>query len=105
MEYGLIGARLGHSFSKPIHEALNPGASYELHPLPEEEQARAFLSDRQFSGINVTIPYKRLVMEYCDEIAPAAKAIGAVNTVTNRNGRLCGYNTDYDGFLEMASSA
>ena len=82
MEYGLIGARLGHSFSKPIHEALNPGASYELHPLPEEEQARAFLSDRQFSGINVTIPYKRLVMEYCDEIAPAAKAIGAVNTVT-----------------------
>ncbi len=105
MEYGLIGARLGHSFSKPIHEALNPNASYELCPLPEEQQARDFLAARAFSGINVTIPYKRLVMEYCDEIAPSAKAIGAVNTVTNRNGRLCGYNTDYDGFLEMARSA
>lgn len=98
MEYGLIGAVLGHSFSRQIHAMLG-SYSYELHALPTEDEARAFLAQKAFRAINVTIPYKQLVMEYCDEIDPRARAIGAVNTVVNRGGRLCGYNTDFDGFL------
>lgn len=94
MEYGLIGAKLGHSYSKIIHEMLC-GYHYDLCPLPTEEEARAFLAKRQFKAINVTIPYKKLVMEYCSYIDPRAKAIGAVNTVVNKNGLLYGYNTDY----------
>ena len=97
MEYGLIGSKLGHSYSKLIHEMLC-GYRYDLCPLPTEEEARAFLTKRQFKAINVTIPYKRLVMEYCTYIDPRAKAIGAVNTVVNKNGLLYGYNTDYLGF-------
>ena len=97
MQYGLIGAKLGHSYSKIIHERLC-GYDYQLHPLPTEAEARRFLEERPFKAINVTIPYKRLVMEYCDEIDPRAAAIGAVNTVVNRDGRLYGYNTDYMGF-------
>ena len=97
MEYGLIGSRLGHSYSKIIHEMLC-GYHYDLCPLPTEEEARAFLTKRAFKAINVTIPYKKLVMEYCSYIDPRAKAIGAVNTVVNKSGLLYGYNTDYLGF-------
>ena len=103
MEYGLIGARLGHSYSKIIHEMVC-GYSYELHPLPTEAETRAFLAARDFRAINVTLPYKQLVMEYCDEIEPRAAAIGAVNTVVNRGGRLYGYNTDYAGFAWLADA-
>ena len=103
MEYGLIGSRLGHSYSKIIHERLC-GYAYQLHPLPTEAEARRFLEERPFRAINVTIPYKRLVMEYCDEIDPRAAAIGAVNTVVNRGGRLYGSNTDYDGFAHLCKS-
>lgn len=100
MEYGLIGAKLGHSYSKIIHERVC-GYTYELHPLPTEEEARAFMEARDFKAINVTIPYKQLVIPYCDEVEPRAAAIGAVNTVVNRNGKLCGYNTDYAGFAYL----
>ena len=100
MEYGLIASRLGHSYSKPIHEALCD-YTYQLCPLPTEAEARAFLEQRAFKAINVTIPYKQLVMEYCDEIDDKARAIHAVNTVVNRGGKLCGYNTDYPGFCYM----
>ena len=103
MEYGLIGGKLGHSYSKIIHEMLC-GYRYDLCPLPTEAEARAFLSKRAFKAINVTIPYKRLVMEYCSYIDPRAKAIGAVNTVVNKNGLLYGYNTDYLGFAHLCSS-
>lgn len=96
MEYGLIGAKLGHSYSKIIHEAVC-GYSYELHPLPTEEEAHAFMQAKAFKAINVTIPYKKLVIPYCDEVEPRAAAIGAVNTVVNRDGKLYGYNTDYTG--------
>lgn len=102
MEYGLIGGALGHSFSKPIHEAVG-GYSYELHPLPTEEEARAFLEARDFRAVNVTIPYKQLVMPYCDVVDPLAQRIGAVNTLVNRGGRLYGYNTDYAGFSYLAA--
>ena len=103
MEYGLIGAKLGHSYSKIIHEMLC-GYHYDLCPLPTEEEARAFLAKRQFKAINVTIPYKKLVMEYCSYIDPRAKAIGAVNTVVNKNGLLYGYNTDYMGFSHLCDA-
>ena len=103
MEYGLIGSKLGHSYSKIIHEMLC-GYRYDLCPLPTEEEARAFLTRRAFRAINVTIPYKRLVMEYCSYIDPRAKAIGAVNTVVNRNGLLYGYNTDSLGFAYLADA-
>ena len=103
MEYGLIGGRLGHSYSKVIHEMLC-GYRYDLCPLPTEEEARAFLTRRAFKAINVTIPYKRLVMGFCSYIDPRAKAIGAVNTVVNRNGLLYGYNTDYLGFAYLADA-
>ena len=103
MEYGLIGSKLGHSYSKIIHEMLC-GYRYDLCPLPTEEEARAFLTRRAFKAINVTIPYKRLVMGFCSYIDPRAKAIGAVNTVVNRNGLLYGYNTDYLGFAYLADA-
>ena len=101
MEYGLIGAKLGHSYSKIIHEQLY-GGPYELHALPTEAEARAFFAAKDFKAVNVTIPYKRLVMEYCDEIEPMAAEIGAVNTVVNRGGRLYGCNTDAAGFAYLA---
>ena len=101
MEYGLIGGKLGHSYSKEIHEKIG-GYVYELLELPTESEARAFLQAKAFKAINVTIPYKRLAFEMCDELGPAAEAIGAVNTVVNRGGRLYGYNTDYAGFSWLA---
>ena len=103
MEYGLIGSKLGHSYSKIIHEMLC-GYHYDLCPLPTEEEARAFLTRRSFKAINVTIPYKKLVMEFCSYIDPRAKAIGAVNTVVNKNGLLYGYNTDYMGFAHLCDA-
>ena len=99
--YGLIGAKLGHSYSKIIHEQL-AGYQYELIPLPTEAEARAFMEKRAFTAINVTIPYKQLVIPYCDVIDPKAKEIGAVNTIVNRDGKLYGYNTDYTGFAYLA---
>ena len=99
--YCLIGAKLGHSYSKIIHEQL-AGYRYELIPLPTEAEARAFMEKRAFAAINVTIPYKKLVIPYCDVLDPKAKAIGAVNTIVNRDGKLYGYNTDYLGFSYLA---
>jgi shikimate dehydrogenase len=99
MEYGLIGEKLGHSFSKIIHEQL-ADYTYELCPLPKE-QVGSFLTRKEFRAINVTIPYKEMVIPYCDEVAPQALAIGAVNTIVNREGRLYGYNTDFGGFLYL----
>ena len=103
MEYGLLGEKLGHSFSPQIHRDL-AGYDYQLLPTPPEAVEDLF-ARRAFQGLNVTIPYKRMVMPLCDEIDPRAAAIGAVNTVVNRNGRLTGYNTDIDGFLYMARRA
>ena len=103
MEFGLIGEHLGHSFSKTIHGMLTD-APYELHELRPDELA-AFLAERDFRGINVTIPYKRAVMPHLDGLAPSAFACDAVNCIVNRDGRLTGYNTDYDGFIALASHA
>ena len=103
MEYGLIGEKLGHSFSREIHQRLG-GYDYLLQELTPA-QLPAFLEKRDFRGVNVTIPYKQTVIPLLDEVDPKAAAIGAVNTIVNRRGRLCGYNTDYDGMAALARHA
>ena len=96
MEYGLIGETLSHSFSKELHEQyLN--TKYELVPLKKEELKDFFLK-KDFKGINVTIPYKKEVIQYLDYIDPLVKEINACNCIINENGILKGYNTDYFGF-------
>ena len=99
MRYGLIGEKLGHSFSKIIHEQL-ADYTYDLIPLTREE-LDAFLKEKQFSALNVTIPYKETVLPYLDEIDAHAQKIGAMNTIVNKNGILKGYNTDFYGFRYM----
>ena len=101
--YGLIGGKLGHSYSKIIHEKI-ADYTYELLPLPTEAEARTFMEKRAFAAINVTIPYKQFVIPYCDVVDPKAQAIGAVNTIVNRDGKLYGYNTDYAGFAYLAEA-
>lgn len=102
--YGLIGEKLGHSYSKRIHRAL-ADYDYELISIPKEE-IEAFLSARDFTGLNVTIPYKRTVLPHCDLLTDAAREIGSVNTLMMQpDGRLLGDNTDYAGFLYLARSA
>lgn len=99
MKYGLIGEHLSHSFSVIIHEKLG-SYPYELLELSPDKLGR-FIEEKSFSGINVTIPYKKTVMRYLDEITKEAEKIGAVNTVINKDGRLIGYNTDFFGLSEM----
>ena len=103
MEYGLIGEKLGHSFSREIHQRLG-GYDYRLQELTPA-QLPAFLEKRDFRGVNVTIPYKQTVIPLLDEVDPKAAAIGAVNTIVNRRGRLYGYNTDCDGMAALARHA
>ena len=95
MKYGLIGEKLGHSFSKPIHEKI-AGYTYEIKEIAKED-LDAFMKAKDFCGINVTIPYKADVIPYLDYIDPVAEKIGAVNTIVNHDGKLCGYNTDFGG--------
>ena len=103
MEYGLLGEKLGHSFSPQIHKAL-ADYDYRLLPMPRGEVEELFRC-REFKGLNVTIPYKQTVIPLCDEVDPRAAAIGAVNTVVNRGGKLTGYNTDIDGLIYLAKRA
>ena len=103
MEYGLLGEALGHSFSPWIHQAL-ADYDYRLYPTPRTDVEELFRR-REFKGLNVTIPYKQTVIPLCDEVDPQAAAIGAVNTVVNRDGRLTGYNTDIDGLICLARRA
>jgi shikimate dehydrogenase len=102
--FGLLGRTLGHSWSVPIHHALGCNA-YRLYEREPDEIA-AFLTDGDIGGLNVTIPYKRTVMPFCDVIDETARAIGAVNTlVRRRDGRLYAWNTDAAGFCYMARRA
>ena len=95
MKYGLIGEKLGHSFSKVIHEAI---ADYEYEIKEVARGAfHSFMSQKDFLCINVTIPYKSEVIPYLDYIDDTAKEIGAVNTIVNKDGKLYGYNTDFGG--------
>jgi len=99
MIYGCIGEHLPHSFSKEIHGQISSYA-YELKELSPEELP-AFMRAGDFRGINVTIPYKQAVIPFLDGIDDTARAIGAVNTVVRREGRLLGYNTDLYGLTRL----
>lgn len=99
MRYGLIGEKLGHSFSKDIHERI-ADYTFDLIPLSKEE-FKEFMEKKDFTALNVTIPYKKDVIPYLDEMDEHAKTIGAVNTIVNQDGKLKGYNTDFTGFLYM----
>lgn len=103
MRYGLIGEKLGHSFSREIHEKLGR-YEYEIVELAADKLP-GFLEQKNFDGINVTIPYKQAVIPYLDEISDSAKEIGAVNTIVNRNGKLTGYNTDASGLKMLMNRA
>lgn len=99
MKYGLLGRKLGHSYSPEIHSYLGD-YSYKLFEK-EPEELEEFLKYGDFSAINVTTPYKKTVIPYLDDLSDRAKKLGAVNTIVRRNGMLIGHNTDYFGFETM----
>lgn len=104
MRCGLLGRKLAHSYSPQIHGCLG-SYSYGLFEK-EPEQLEAFLRSGEFTGLNVTIPYKKDVIAYLDELSPKAKLLGAVNTIVRRaDGTLIGHNTDYFGFETMLRSS
>ncbi len=100
MQCGLLGRKLGHSYSPQIHSHLGD-YSYSLYEKEPEELAQ-FLRSGDFSGLNVTIPYKKEVIPLLDELTSIARKLGAVNTVVRReDGSLLGHNTDYFGFRSL----
>ncbi len=105
-KYALIGEKLSHSYSPLLHSEifkdLNIDATYELLEVKEDELSKVIdnLKKGIYSGYNVTIPYKKVIMKYLDVITDEAKAIGAVNTISYKDGKVIGYNTDYYGFKE-----
>ena len=104
MEYGLIGAKLGHSYSVPIHAQLGD-YDYRLYERTEAEFID-LLRRRDFKGLNVTIPYKKLALRLCDALSETARAVGSVNTLVVRpDGSLYGHNTDIGGFIALLAHA
>lgn len=102
---GLLGRKLGHSYSPAIHATLGD-YDYDLHEVPNEEDLEKFLKETPFEGLNVTIPYKVAVMAHCATLSPRAKAIGSVNTLVRRpDGTLHGDNTDDAGFTAMVEES
>ncbi len=100
---GLIGEKLGHSFSPQIHAAL-ADYTYDLIEL-EHSALDDFLQNGAYDAFNVTIPYKKAVIPALAKISPEAARIGAVNTVVRQtDGTLIGYNTDYAGFSDLVRS-
>lgn len=103
-QLAIIGWPVEHSFSPKMHNFISErmGNNYVYTALPVEPQNVKAAIDgvraMNIAGLNVTAPHKFEVMKYIDEIAPQAQRYGSVNTIVNRNGRLCGYNTDADGF-------
>ena len=104
MEYGLIGAKLGHSYSPEIHAQLGD-YDYRLRECTEEEFI-ALMKSRNFRGLNVTIPYKKVAYAHCDALSDVAREVGCVNTLVVRpDGTLYGHNTDIGGFIAMTKRA
>ena len=103
MVCGLLGRTLGHSYSPQIHSMLGD-YSYQLFEK-EPEEVESFLKSGRFDGLNVTIPYKQTVIPFLDELSPVAQALGAVNTIVRRDGKLIGHNTDYFGFQELVRAS
>lgn len=106
MKFGLLGEKLSHSFSPIIHnyvfEKLNINATYELIETPAEGLKHYIeeLRNGVYNGFNVTIPYKKTIMNLLDEIDDKALKIGSVNTIYVKDNKVIGTNTDYDGFLK-----
>lgn len=103
MNCGLLGRKLGHSYSPQIHAQLGdyPYVLYEKEP----EELEGFLRNGNFTGINVTVPYKKAVIPFLDALTPRARRLGAVNTIVRRDGKLIGHNTDYFGFERMLAQS
>ena len=104
MKCGLLGRKLGHSYSPQIHARLG---DYEYLLFEKEpEELGSFLHSGSFTGINVTIPYKKAVIPFLDSLTPRAQALGAVNTIVRKpDGTLVGHNTDFFGFETMLASS
>jgi shikimate dehydrogenase len=106
-KYGLLGKKLSHSYSKKLHniifKLLNSNDSYDLLEIEENElnDTINLIKNKEYSGFNVTIPYKELVIPYLDILTDSAKEIKAVNTIYLKDGLVCGDNTDYIGFSNM----
>jgi shikimate dehydrogenase len=104
MNYGLIGGSLSHSFSKTIHEELG-NTDYKLVEITPSDFEN-FIKTKDFKGLNITIPYKQEVLKFCDNLSEQARLTHSVNTITkDENGRISGFNTDYDGFVYMLNRA
>ncbi len=101
MKYCLIGEKLGHSYSKTIHEYM--GLEYGLEEI-DRGNLEIFFKHCDYKGFNVTIPYKREVIPYMEQLDPVAQKAGAVNTVLKIDGKFYGYNTDVGGMKYMISS-
>ena len=102
MEYGFIGESFSHNFSKTIHDVHESAGQYsyefrEMSPC----QVESFIRERNFKGINVADACRKTVIPLLDEISDEAQRTGAVNTIVNRNGRLRGFNTDYQGLKSL----
>lgn len=103
-KFGLLGRKLGHSYSPQIHKFFYDN-EYKLYEK-EPEELEGFLKSGELDGMNVTIPYKKDVIPYCTKLSDTAEKIGAVNTIVKEaDGSLTGYNTDYYGFLYMTKAA
>lgn len=103
MKYGLIGEKLGHSYSKDIHEQL-ADYKYDLKEIAREN-LDAFIESKDFKAINVTIPYKQDVIKHLDWKSEALEEIGACNAIVNRDGKLYGYNFDAAGLEALIKHA
>ena len=104
LKCGLLGQKLGHSYSPAIHGML-AGYDYQLFER-EPEQLEDFLKNGDWDGINVTIPYKKAVLPYCAELSDTARRIGSVNTIVRRpDGSLYGDNTDAYGFESLVKKS
>ena len=101
--FGLIGRKLGHSDSAIIHDRFGL-KNYRLFEL-EPDEIESFLNTPSLKGLNVTIPYKRDVIPFMDEVTEEAKAVGSVNTIVFKNGKKIGHNTDVYGLYYMAKRA
>ncbi|MEG0291656.1 MAG: chorismate mutase [Anaerovoracaceae bacterium] len=100
---GLVGEHLSHSFSKSLHQLYAP-YPYKLFEIPPTN-LETFIKNKNYMGLNVTIPYKVEVMKYCDHIDDIAKEIGSVNTIYLKDNEIYGTNTDYDGFMYLTKTA
>ncbi len=104
MQCGLLGGKLGHSYSPQIHRLLGDYPYSLLEKSPDELEE--FLKHGSFTGLNVTIPYKKTVIPFCDELSQQAEKLGAVNTIVRRrDGTLIGHNTDFFGFASMVQKS